>query len=379
MMPGTIDMAALRLAGLRAATEVDPETTPLSDLVTLKPTTELRATLSDREEATGDQDDIAVKAARRLVRMAERRDRIQADRLAGCWCLGTGGRGERTVGFRFALPNGELSTALVPEEVTTGFAVYCRCPDGERVHRAMTAAVDAYKQQQIQEYQTRWWRRTGLPAYTDGLTIESYPVSEGTAAAVAKLRAWLDLPDDPWLYLHGRTGAGKTVLAAILARALVAHGATLVFMDVPDLLGTIRETWDRTGARDADDDHVISERSLHRSLMDADLLVLDDLGADAGYAWEVERLFRVINGRYNAMKRTIITSNLTPGELARHFGAQGERQVWRIMERAQCSVIHLEGANLRDQEPVDRRVSLRLVGGRSDIHLKGGRAVGGAS
>ena len=75
-----------------------------------------------------------------------------------------------------------------------------------------------------------------------------------------------------------------------------------------------------------------------------ELLVLDDLGAEKPSEWVVEKLFQVVNYRYNEMLPTIFTSNLSPEELENRIG---ERTVARIIEMAK--VIRMVGKNLRNK------------------------------
>ena len=81
-----------------------------------------------------------------------------------------------------------------------------------------------------------------------------------------------------------------------------------------------------------------------KDMIDCDLLVLDDLGAERQTAWVVETLYVVVNGRYDRMKPTIATSNLDLVGLAEGLtptdnpdSVSGERIVRRL-EDASCVV-----------------------------------------
>lgn len=98
-----------------------------------------------------------------------------------------------------------------------------------------------------------------------------------------------------WLYLYGPPGAGKSHLAAAIGLAVAESGRAVVYRSVPGLLDDLRP-----GSPDPD-------RAMALAL-GADLLILDDLGAERLSPWAIERLFRIANER--ASKPTIYTSNL---------------------------------------------------------------------
>ncbi len=110
-----------------------------------------------------------------------------------------------------------------------------------------------------------------------------------------------------WLLLSGSYGCGKTHLAAAIANRRVALGAPALFMIVPDLLDHLRSTFGPQSELPYDE--------LFEQLRSAPLLILDDLGAHASTPWAQEKLFQLLNHRYNAQLPTVITTNQRLEEL----------------------------------------------------------------
>ncbi len=104
-----------------------------------------------------------------------------------------------------------------------------------------------------------------------------------------------------WLLLRGRYGCGKTHLAAAIANEQIAQGRSAVFMVVPDLLDYLRAAY-RPDAESSYDEQFDAVRN-------APLLILDDLGAQSSTPWAQEKLFQILNHRYNAALPTVITTN----------------------------------------------------------------------
>jgi DNA replication protein DnaC len=129
---------------------------------------------------------------------------------------------------------------------------------------------------------------------------------QALAAAYDEARTFAVRPDG-WLVLSGSYGSGKTHLAAAIVNARLAEGGSALFVVVPDLLDHLRAGF---GNQEGDG----MDRRLD-AVRRAPLLVLDDLGAQAGTAWAGEKLFQILNYRYNANLPTVVTMNVGPEEL----------------------------------------------------------------
>lgn len=125
----------------------------------------------------------------------------------------------------------------------------------------------------------------------------------------------------PSLILCGRPGTGKTHLACAIADYLIRQGRVAVFSRVFDAVRTIKATW----SRDSD----MTETQAIRSFIEPDLLILDEVGVQFGSEAEMLLVFEIINGRYEAVKPTILLSNLPVTELKNFIG---ERVMDRLRE-----------------------------------------------
>ncbi|HEY7349724.1 MAG TPA: ATP-binding protein [Ktedonobacterales bacterium] len=109
--------------------------------------------------------------------------------------------------------------------------------------------------------------------------------------------------DDPqgWLVLSGPVGCGKTHLAAAIANVCLEHDSLVIFSTVPELLDHLRTAFAPSNE--------MPYHELFDRIREAYLLVLDDLGVEHSTAWATEKLFQIINYRYEYRMPTIITTN----------------------------------------------------------------------
>ena len=113
-------------------------------------------------------------------------------------------------------------------------------------------------------------------------------------------RAYADSPRG-WLVLSGPSGCGKTHLAAAIANYRIKQGQPAFFVIVPDLLDHLRTTFSPNSD--------VAYDELFERVRNAPLLVLDDLGRQSSTAWAEEKLFQILNHRFNAELSTVVTVN----------------------------------------------------------------------
>jgi DNA replication protein DnaC len=129
---------------------------------------------------------------------------------------------------------------------------------------------------------------------------------ERFAAAVAAAQQFAREPSG-WLVLWGPSGCGKTHLAAAIANASIEQGRPAFFVVVPDLLDHLRAAY-RPGSEVSYDD-------LFEQVRKAPLVVLDDLGAQTATPWAQEKLFQLVNHRYNHRLPTVFTTSVPLEEM----------------------------------------------------------------
>ena len=110
-----------------------------------------------------------------------------------------------------------------------------------------------------------------------------------------------------WLIFQGINGCGKTHLAAAIANYQLAHGKPVYFVVVPDLLDHLRSTFSP--------DSKISYDEFSEKLKGVPLLILDDFGEQSATPWAQEKLYQLINYRYNARLPMVVTTCLSLEEI----------------------------------------------------------------
>lgn len=147
------------------------------------------------------------------------------------------------------------------------------------------------------------------------------------------------------LLFYGDAGVGKTHLAvALMKEAIARKGARAVFFETRELLKLVRDTYNEASEA--------TELSVLRPVLEADLLVLDDLGAEKKSEWVDETLGLVINTRYSERRLTVFTTNLRdventePGSFAYHLGLRTRSRL-----KEMCEWLPIEGVDTREVGP----------------------------
>lgn len=147
------------------------------------------------------------------------------------------------------------------------------------------------------------------------------------------------------LYIYGPTGTGKTHLAIGILRGLIELGFDGVFYNIVDLLDTIKATYDPNNS--------YSDKNRLEMELNRQIFVLDDFGVQKTSSWVSDRLYALINRRYQDCKTLIITSNIKMVNL----GNQVDNRLFsRIV--AMCDEIEISGDDYR-QRPRNKSSEIR--------------------
>jgi DNA replication protein DnaC len=202
--------------------------------------------------------------------------------------------------------------------------------------------------------------RAGVPRRYEHCTLESYETnfpSANRSLGPALLRAKKFVESYPLetagtgLLLTGSIGVGKTHLAVgILQSLVVDRGATGLFYDYRDLLKQVGNSYNPQVRE--------TELEVLRPVFDAEVLVLDELGAAKPTDWVWDTVAHILNTRYNDRRTTIITTNYANlGPLGTEAGPRGavreetlgdrigERMRSRLQEM--CVVVEMQGEDFR--------------------------------
>ncbi len=185
-----------------------------------------------------------------------------------------------------------------------------------------------------------------------------------------------EFPDtEAGLLFMGSVGVGKTHLAIAVLRELIEKkGVTCLFYESGSLLKAIQDSYNPVSQT--------SEMRVLAPVYQAEVLVLDELGASVPTNWVRDTLYQIINTRYNNKKLTIFTTNYLddprvsigdsdePKRRSKTFTAERIQEMTTLEERIgtplrsrlyeMCKKVMIEGEDYRkrlDQRRVDSAAS----------------------
>ena len=217
----------------------------------------------------------------------------------------------------------------------------CECQEAEREERRLAAAriPERYRQYTLDGFETDFRgadRSLGRAALTARRFVDEYPGDTGGKG----------------LLFIGSIGVGKTHLAVgVLRRLVQERGAKGLFCDYRELLKNIQNSYNSQVNT--------TELELLKPVFSAEVLVLDDLGAQKPNEWVWDTVALILNTRYNDKLTTIITTNYadlpaggggqSDAERAARDQTLGDRIGDRMRSRLaeMCIKVEMKGADFR--------------------------------
>lgn len=143
------------------------------------------------------------------------------------------------------------------------------------------------------------------------------------------------------LLFYGTTGLGKTFLCNCIAKALLDKGKIVVYQTAFKILEILEEY-------KFNKDKSPEIRESYGLLFDCDLLVIDDLGTELTNTFTNVELFNIINTRLIGNKKTIVSTNNSPLEIAKKYS---DRIYSRIF--GEFTILKFYGPDLRWESSID--------------------------
>jgi DNA replication protein DnaC len=256
-------------------------------------------------------------------------------------CQGSGWKivERATKGARAVRSEGPGASAGAPKTV---WAVPCDCTTEDRAGRTLGRA-------RVPER----YRHCDFESYEADNDIENVSREQQGAwnrslaqakLVVQKFAAEFPVGNEHGLLLMGPCGVGKTHLAVAALKEIVLRGHSGLFYDYRELLKEIQDSYNP--------ENQATEMTVLEPVLQAEILVLDDVGSSKPSLWALETVGHVLNTRYNEKRVTLLTTNYLDAEA----GANG------AAPPASPRVIGMRAGAIEDSltERVGKRIRSRL-------------------
>ncbi len=187
------------------------------------------------------------------------------------------------------------------------------------------------------------FQKVRVPRRYNGCHFNSFRAEHPTQASAVRfaMQFTQEYPAvDQGILLSGPVGVGKTHLAVSILKGLTERGFTCLFYEFGALLKEIQDSYNLNTKT--------SELAVLAPVLNAEILVLDELGASKPTDWVKDTMAHIINTRYNDKKHTIFTTNYLDARSGTEETLEdriGVRLRSRLFEM--CRTVKIDGKDYR--------------------------------
>jgi DNA replication protein DnaC len=207
----------------------------------------------------------------------------------------------------------------------------------------------------LKQQQSKLSEQSRIPRRYENCTLANYRPAPNNETQLLAFNSAFKLVSefpavDRGLLFTGAVGVGKTHLATAILRGLIERGASCLFYEFGALLQEIRDSYNPVSQA--------SELKVLAPVYEAEVLVLDELGASKPTDWVQDTMMQIIGKRYNERKLTLFTTNYRDVRQMPSEETLEDRIGTRLRSRLyeMCKTVMIEGEDYRrrfDSGPFD--------------------------
>ena len=203
-----------------------------------------------------------------------------------------------------------LYANIVYENIATAYS-RCTCEKAKEIWKSYD---ELKEKQEIKDFYikqiNKLFKNNNLGKRQLNSTFENYKITDKNKTVYENIKKYttklIEGNIDKGLFITGTYGVGKTFIASCIANELIKNDIPVIFGTLIQLLDCIKNTYK---------DEEISDKEYIYLYSNVDLLIIDDLGKEKTTEWVLEKLFLIVNNRYNNYLPIVITTNYNRNQL----------------------------------------------------------------
>lgn len=196
------------------------------------------------------------------------------------------------------------------ENIATAYS-RCNCEEANKIWKQYDEIIEKEKLKEFNLKQIdKLFKNNNLGKRQLNSTFENYKITDKNKTVYENVKKYttklIKGNINKGLFIAGTYGVGKTFLASCIANELIKNDIPVIFGTLIQLLDCIKNTYK---------DDEISDKEYIYLYSNVDLLIIDDLGKEKTTEWVLEKLFLIVNNRYNNYLPIVITTNYNRNQL----------------------------------------------------------------
>ena len=196
------------------------------------------------------------------------------------------------------------------ENIATAYS-RCNCEEANKIWKQYDEIIEKEKLKEFNLKQIdKLFKNNNLGKRQLNSTFKNYKITDKNKKAYENAKKYtnklINEETNMGLFITGTYGVGKTYLASCIANETIKNNITVIFGTLIQLLDFIKDTYK---------DYNTSDKEYLDLYSSIDLLIIDDLGKEKPTEWVLEKLFLIVNNRYNNYLPIVITTNYNRNQL----------------------------------------------------------------